>query len=258
MKNTKLKNRYYFLYEWLGILAIFLIWLVSSTIANNSYVIPSIPDTFNAFIELIGENSTYTAFGYTFYRTIVAILISIILGIFLGLLSGLFLGSRKFLKSFINLMRFVPVPCFIFIIFGLIYNLEIGSILISFIVIFPLIYESIVGGIINIDDDIKLSLRLEGLYNFNSIFKVILPLTFPYLNVAIINSIGIGIKISVMSEIILGSSRIWGIGRLIYVANSTGNFPMLFAIIFIIIIIFVIIDSVLVIFKRKIDDKYIY
>ena len=108
------------------------------------------------------------------------------------------------------------------------------------------------GGVINIDENIKNSLRLEGFYRPNSIFKVILPLTFPYLNVAIINSIGMGIKISVMSEIIVGRSSIWGIGRLIYVANQNADYPMMFAIIIIIIIIFVIIDFILSILKKKI------
>lgn len=248
--KEKYKNSWNILFEWLGILTILLIWLISSSLFDKIYL-PTIDQTFNALLNLLTLESTYEAFGLTFLRTIVAIIISIILGIIFGLLSGLFIKSRKFLKPFLNLMRFIPVPCFIFIISS-IFSPNIFSVLISYIVIFPLIYEAIVGGVINIDENIKNSLRLEGFYRPNSIFKVILPLTFPYLNVAIINSIGMGIKISVMSEIIVGRSSIWGIGRLIYVANQNADYPMMFAIIIIIIIIFVIIDFILSILKKKI------
>ncbi len=249
--KEKYKNSWNIAFEWLGILTILLIWLISSSLLNKIYL-PTISDTFNALINLLSLKSTYEAFGLTFIRTIIAIIISIILGIIFGLLSGLFIKSRKFLTPFLNLMRFIPIPCFIFIISS-IFSPNIFSIIISYIVIFPLIYEAIVGGVLNIDENIKNSLRIEGFYRANSIFKVILPLTFPYLNVAIINSVGMGIKISVMSEIIVGRSSIWGIGRLIYVANQNADYPMMFAIVIIIIVIFIIIDAILGVLRRKIS-----
>ena len=258
MQNTiKNKNRYDFIFQYLGILAIFLLWLLLSSI-NNTIFIPTIDKTFNSLIKLLSESSTYTAFGLTFYRTILAIVIALIIGIILGLLGGLFNKFNNFMKPFINLMRFIPVPCMVFIIFSVFFNaLDFGSIFITLLVIFPLIYEAIAGGIFNLDESIKLSLRLEGYYRFNSIFKVLLPSTFPYLNIAIINSLGLGIKISVMSEIILGSSRIWGIGRLIWVANQEADFPKLFSIIIIIIIIFLLIDLPLNLLKKKLNiQKY--
>lgn len=244
------KNSWNIAFEWLGILTILLIWLISSSLANKIYF-PTIGETLLALGELLTLKSTYEAFGLTFLRTIIAIIISIILGIIFGMLSGLFIKSRKFLNPFLNLMRFIPVPCFIFVISS-IFSPNIFSIIISYIVIFPLVYESIVGGILNIDENIKNSLRLEGYYRANSLFKVILPLTFPYLNVAIINSIGMGIKISVMSEIIVGRSSIRGIGRLILVANQNADFPMMFAIVLIIIVIFIVIDGILTILRKRI------
>ncbi len=246
----KTKNSWNLAFGWLGVLTILLIWFITSTVADKIYF-PTIGETFIALGNLLTLQSTYEAFGLTFARTIIAIIISIIIGIIFGLLSGLFIKSRKFLNPFLSLMRFVPVPCFIFVISSM-FSPNIFSIIISYIVIFPLIYEAIVGGILNIDENIKYSLRIEGFYRFNSLFKVILPLTFPYLNVAIINSIGMGIKISVMSEIIVGRSSIWGIGRLIYVANQNADFAMMFAIVILIILIFVLIDLLLSFFRKKI------
>ena len=248
------KDRYLFLYQWLGIGIIILIWFLTSFFVNNPYILPSIPDTFNSLIDLLKTFSTYEAFFLTFIRTLAAILISIIIGLIVGTIAGLFHKFELFMKPIVNLMRFIPIPCFIFILKPQLFEqLDFLSIIISFFVVFPLIYESIIHGINNINEDIKLSLRLEGYYKPKSIFKVLIPLSFPYLNVAIIDSVGLGIKISVMSEIIIGSSKIWGIGRLIYVANQDANFPMIFAITILIVILFLIIDLILNYLKKKLQ-----
>ncbi len=256
MDKTKkeVKNKYLFLYQRLGIGIIILIWFLTSFFVNNQYILPSILDTFNSLINLLKTFSTYQAFFLTFVRTLISILISIIIGLIIGTFAGLFHKFELFMKPIVNLMRFIPVPCFIFILKPQLFEkLDFLSIIISFFIVFPLIYEAIVHGINNISEDIKLSLKLEGYYKPNSIFKVLIPLSFPYLNVAIIDSIGLGVKISVMSEIIIGSSKIWGIGRLIYVANQNADFPMIFAVTILIIILFLIIDLILNYFKKRLQ-----
>ena len=74
---------------------------------------------------------------------------------------------------------------FVFIIFVYLpLNKLVGAIIIVFMVIFPIMYEGIKSGINNLDENIIRSLRIEGLYNFNSIFKVMIPLAFPYIIVS--------------------------------------------------------------------------
>jgi ABC-type nitrate/sulfonate/bicarbonate transport system permease component len=42
----------------------------------------------------------------------------------------------------------------------------------------------------------------------------------PYILLSIVTSLGLGMKVSIMAEIVAGGSSLAGLGRLIYVANS--------------------------------------
>lgn len=248
----KSSNKINIIFQWLGIIFIIFVWLICSNITNNIQVFPTVSSTFLALINLLKNESTYTAFGLTFLRTILAIAFSLILGIFFGVISGLNQKFQNFMSPIVKLMKFIPVPCFIVLMYSsFLSNPNLSSIILSFIVIFPIIYDSVVSGISNIDSNIIKSLKLEGLYKFNSVFKVIFPMSFPYLVLGIINSIGLGVKISVMSEIIIGSNKIRGIGRLIYSAQLDANSSQLFAIIFLVLIIFIVIDLVSLPFINK-------
>lgn len=230
-------------YQWIGILFLIILWIISSKIVDNNQVLPTFSSVFISLLNLFKTSSTYRAFSYTFLRTIIAIIISIFLGIIIGLISALNIKFKSFITPIIKLLRFVPIPCFIILLYSTFLSKpNFSSILISFITIFPIIYQSIVDGVDNIDKNIINSLKIEGLYKFNSIKNVIFPLTFPYLCLGIINSIGLGIKVSVMSEIIIGSNQIWGIGRLIYSAQVDGDNSKLFAIIILILLIFIFFD----------------
>ena len=86
----------------------------------------------------------------------------------------------------------------------------------------------------------------------NVISKVILPETFPFLLLGLTNSVALGIKVSIMSEILLGSPKIWGIGRLIYVFRINSDYAKMFAIIFLVVIVFLIIDFIMTLIKKLI------
>lgn len=112
-------------------------------------------------------------------------------------------------------------------------------------------YESFIAGHDNLSESIEMSLRLEGYYKPKSFFKVILPETFPFLLLGVTNSIALGIKVSIMSEILLNSSSLWGIGRLIYVYRINSDYASMFAIVILVIIVFLIIDVILLPIKQK-------
>jgi len=232
------------LFQSIGVMLIILMWLLASFFINNDFILPTLGTTLNTLVEILSSENFYISFAFTFLRTIISIVCALILGVLIGLLAGLFPKMYYLLNPLVSILRFIPAPCFIFLLFSLFVKMpDWAAILLSFLIIFPILYESVAKGVMNIDQSIKMSLKLEGYYKFNSIFKVIFPQTFPFLAVGIINSLGLGIKSSIMSEIIIGSSNLKGIGRLIYVYNSDGNFPALFALIIVIIFVFLIIDA---------------
>lgn len=132
---------------------------------------------------------------------------------------------------------------------------NIGSIIITSIVCFPILYESFVQGLLNVPESIQLSLRIEGYYKGKSLFKVLIPQAFPYFLLGFINSIGLGIKVSIVSEILLGTSSLWGIGRLIYVYQVEADYHKMYAIVLLIVLMFLIIDTCLGFIKMALKKR---
>ena len=55
---------------------------------------------------------------------------------------------------------------------------------------------------------------------------------------------------SIVSEILVGSDSIWGLGRLIYAYKIDANFDLMIAMTLIIVIFFAFIDLLTIVFKK--------
>ena len=112
MKNSIAKKIYFSL----GILFIFVIWIVGEATFKNSYVIPSVLDTFKALGNLFTKGHTYKVLGYTLLRLITSISICFLLGILLAVLSYKFKGFKWFIKPLITLLKTLPIAVVIILL----------------------------------------------------------------------------------------------------------------------------------------------
>ena len=235
----------------LGVFFIFVLYEIIRVLANNPILFPTLKEIFNSFINLFQNSELFLNFLITIGRTFLAIFISFIFGYLLGNIAGFFPKFHYFFHPLISIMKCIPVPCFIFVLFVYFFNRSLISILIIiFIVIFPLIYEASREGITNIDNNVILSLRIEGLYKKNSLFKVILPLSFNYVLLSLLSSIGLALKIEITAEILLNPQYTKGIGQFVYLAYSQAIYPDLYATLILIVLVFLIFDIVITILKK--------
>ena len=103
-----------------------------------------------------------------------------------------------------------------------------------------------------LDQNIINSLRLEETKGFSSLFKVLFPLASPYILLSVIQSIGLGLKIEIMAEILMGDNKNIGIGHLINNAyNHTFNYIDIYSYALLIVIVYLLIDLFLHILKEK-------
>lgn len=243
--------------ELIGVLFIIAVWEIICICINNRFIFPSVGDIFISLYEILQIPSTYSAIGESILRTFISLIISSICAFILGLIAGLFEPFKNFLKPLIYLLKLVPTPCVVyFIIVFFLKKPNVGSLIITFLIVFPIIYESFIEGLSNINDSIKLSLRLEGYYSSKSIFKVLIPEAMPYLILGFINSLGLGVKVSIMSEILIGSENLWGIGQLIRVYKIEANYSNMIALTLLVILIFIIIDILFSFVKQILKRKY--
>ena len=237
------KNNKKILLEIVGIFLLIFIYEIIALCINDNLFMPNLFTVFRGVGTLLTNTYTYEMFGESFIRTILALGISFLVAFVLGSLAGYIKSLRYLLNPLIGMMKLIPTPCIVYLIFLFLYrDLYFGSIIITFIVIFPILYESFIIGHDNINESIKMSLRLEGYSNIKSFFKVILPESSSYIYLGITNSVALGVKVSIMSEILIGSSKVNGIGTLIKTFRDNSQYDLMIALIILILIIFLIFD----------------
>ncbi|MCR5741028.1 MAG: ABC transporter permease subunit [Gammaproteobacteria bacterium] len=227
----------------LGIFLIFIIWeIISISNGYGNLVFPSIKDTFIKLFEILSKKEIYISILWTILRTLIGFISAFILAILLGVLSGNFPKFRIFLKPLITVLKSAPTAAFVFL-FLILSGSKYAPIYIVFLLSFPILYESVVGGIINISDDLIDAVKIDGASFTRSFIKVKLPLAMPYIIVGITSSFALSFKTCIMAEIISGDTN-YGLGSLItsYRNSDPANLTPIFSITFIAIVIILIID----------------
>jgi NitT/TauT family transport system permease protein len=237
----------------LGIGFVFLLWWLTSLIVKAS-VLPTFPgpeDAIPLFFSLFGEASTWLAVGGTLLRLIISFAIAFLIGSLLGVIAGVYKGFANFMRPLVITLRTLPTAAVILILIVLLRPIY-APIIIVFLIIFPISYESMATGIKNVSREVREAAKIDGASRLQSIIRIKIPLSMPYVLLGIVSSLGLGMKISIMSEIIAGSNRIAGLGRLIHLAYIEADMTRIVAISIFAIILIGLIDLGMYLAKKKI------
>lgn len=241
------------IFVFLGLLFIFFLWFVTSLLVNST-LYPGPIDTFVELFALLGNGETYLAVLGTVGRMLIAFAISFVLGAIFGTLAGYFKWFHTFLKPLILILRTLPTAAAVLILVVLL-KPAMTPIIVTCLVIFPIIYEAFVSGINNVEEPIIDSLKIDGGTGFKSYFKIYLPASASYIILAVVQSLGLGMKVSIMAEILAPSERIASLGRLINYEYQLAEIKPILAYSIIAIVIISIIDIALHIIRKKLKIK---
>jgi len=258
MKKTKpfFQKHAVIIYTVLGIGFVFLLWWIASLIIKPSLLatFPGPEDAIPLFFGLLGEASTWSAIGGTLLRLAISFTLAFAIGSLLGIIGGMHKSFRSFIRPLIVTLRTLPTAAVILILIVLLQPI-FAPIIIVFLIIFPISYESMVSGIANIDQEIIDATKLDGASRIRAIARVYVPLSTPYILLGAVSSLGLGMKISIMSEIIAGSNRLSGLGRLIHLAYIEADMTRIVAISLIAIILIGLIDLGMYFARRKLKAR---
>ena len=220
MKN---KNIIYFI---LGIIIFILLWFFISLKINSEIVFPNILTIIKKLIEIILEKSFYKDLFLSLIRVFITFILSFLLTIIFGILSGIFSSIRYMLMPIINFIRTIPtIPLILVAIIW--FDNNTVPIFVSMLVIFPIMYDAVVNGIINVDKNlIEMSLS----YNVSlktQIISLYIPSIKPYILTAVSQSMGITWKSILAAEILALPSL--GIGSKLYESHLYLDTVSLFA-----------------------------
>ncbi|MDD3170776.1 MAG: ABC transporter permease subunit [Bacilli bacterium] len=245
MKKYTIKINYWFFY---GIVFIFLLWFIASYLMDNSLVIPKISEVFSAFINMFKEKQTYLVIFNTMLRLLMTVGVSFVIALILSLISYVSSKFREFIRPLMTLMRTIPVAAIIIILLMIFGNVK-SPYIITLLIVLPIMYEAFLLSFQSIDRGITDEIKMISGVNFETIKGVYIPLIMPQIFSALVSTIGLGLKVMVMSEFIAQPNNT--IGYMMLQEKNFLEMANVFAWTIVLIIFILIVEEILKIIKLK-------
>ncbi|MFH0992949.1 MAG: ABC transporter permease subunit [bacterium] len=209
-----------------GIFAIFLVWIIAAAIIANPMLVPSPWNTARALYAILTTGWSLQAIGMTALRLVLSLLGAALLGLSAGLAAGLVPGVYRFMRPVVTVLRTVPVISIVVIIL-IIFGFDATPYIITFLMIFPLLFQATAEGVRQIDPELIDVYRLEDDTLWRGLRYCYLPLIAPSIRTAFLQSAGLGVKVLVMAEFLAQTQS--SIGNALYLAKVNLDFAKVFA-----------------------------
>lgn len=216
-----------------SILAIILLWQATSMVVNNDIIVPSIKSIILSLLDIIKDKKFLYVIGATILRSLTSFLISIFFAFLIGVLSS----QSKILYNFmIPILAFLKsVPTMAIVILALIWlSSEKAPMLIGFIVVFPILYESVIWGIQNVDSKLLDMAKLYKVKTYSIVKNIYIPSILFSINSVINSALGLNLKVVIAGEV-LGQPK-YSIGSSLQMEKLYLNTSGVFAWIIIVVI----------------------
>lgn len=210
----------------LSVFTIFCVWMIGYAIMSSPMLLPSPIDVFESMIGLFTKSKSLASMGMTLLRLALAMAIALILGGGLGILAGFKSNFSTFFQPIVSILRTVPVISIIVILL-ILFGFGLTPYLITFLMIFPLIYQAFHDGIRNIDSELIDVYKLEDNRKLTGLRYCYLPLMINEIETVLLQSAGLGIKVLVMAEYLSQTRN--SIGNALYLARVNLAYNDVFA-----------------------------
>ncbi len=184
-----------------SILAVILIWEIASIVVGNEVKIPSPQSTLKALVLIVSDKSFFTKLTNTIGRVLISFSLSFTIAVVFGVVAGFFKPFYYLLKPVLIVQRSIPTMAVILL--ALIWlNREIAPVLVGSLIVFPIIYTSVVTGIRSIDTKL---LQMTNVYKLDNKTKI-KYLYLPSIKKSLISissvAISLCIKVTIAAEVL--------------------------------------------------------
>ena len=202
------------------------VWQGVSLAVGSEILVASPARTFGALLSLLREGAFYRAVLGSLMRICAGFALALALGIALGALSFAVGWVRALVHLVVSVVRAAPVASFVILALIWISSKNL-SIFISFLMVFPIMYENMLAGLESADPKLLEMGRVFQLSRLSRIRAIYLPAAYPFLLSAARLSLGMCWKSGIAAEVI-GQPR-QSIGAELNQAKLFFNTPDLFA-----------------------------
>lgn len=237
----------------LGIIIFIFAWhVLSIVIGEDTFIFPGPFTTFKEAFKMLGDSYVYKCAFQTISRMLIGFAIALFIAVIFGIIAGNNDKVEEILRPTMTIFKSLPTATLVYLFIVLI-GARTTPILIVILVAFPILYESVVGGIRSVPTTLIEASKIDASSNLDTIFWIKIPLAIPYVIVGISSSFGLSLKIEIMAEVITGYTRS-GLGSAILAAQRSDptNMVPVFAYSLIAIVIMLLSD----LFSNRIKEKY--
>lgn len=203
-----------------------IVWQVAADCVGRPIFLVGPKETAAAFCRLIGESLFWKAVWGSTFRIAWGFFAAFFLGIFLAAISCRFPLFGDFLSPILMLMKTIPVASFV--ILALLWaGSDQLTLVVSFFVVFPVIYRNTVAGIRAADPGLLEMARVFRMKPLQIAWQIERPALAPYLVSACELALGMAWKSGVAAEVI--GTPDFSIGEKLYMAKIYFSTDELFA-----------------------------
>ncbi len=249
MKNSIFQSKYIYFIS--GIITLIFLYLCLSSF-KGGFLFPPLSKIFKCSFNLIVKENILYLYFKTLISVFVNIIICFIISILIAFINLYLKNINNLFTPFVVFLKSAPLSILI-VYFFFLFGRKSGPSIICFMVIFPIIYESIFTSLKEIDKGIELELAVTNVSKAKKFYKIYLPLIMPYLAMSLLMCIGFGVKITIMGEYLMGTPN--SLGLFIYNTKTYIEIDTLLALLFICVFLTLIIEVVARVIIRVIRRK---
>ncbi len=177
------------------------VWHIAALLIHNNIVFVGPLDVIHSLSQLIITAGFWISIAYSFFRILLGFCGAFFCGILAGSLAYRFSLLKEFLDPLVLMIKSVPIASFI--ILALIWiGSENLSILISFLVVFPVLYVNTIAGLESTDKDLLEMAAVFSIRTGGRIRCIYLPSLSPYLVSGCQVALGMSWKSGIAAEVI--------------------------------------------------------
>ncbi|MBR5474558.1 MAG: ATP-binding cassette domain-containing protein [Lachnospiraceae bacterium] len=230
-----------------------LVWQMAAVMVDNSLILVGPVETVAALVSRMGE--------FTFWQTVAGSTARIFCGFLLAFAVGFFMGAlaskvplvKDLLEPLVTLMRTVPVASLVILTLILV-GVEGLTLTISFLVVFPIIYQSTLTGFSAVDRTLVEMAQVFHLPLWKRFLYIYRPALWPVLIGGCKTALGMSWKSGVAAEVI-GTPN-FSIGAELYMAKIYFDTAELFGWTLVIILLSVCFEHVFLWIMRQLGQPF--
>lgn len=246
MRKHSLKNKKYLM---ISSSIIILLWQVIAIIIDNRVLLPSFFNVLESIIDIVVDNIFINIIYGSISRAILSFFISVCVAIILGIISYYSNFIYNLLYPIILVVKSVPTMALIVLL--LIWTSKnYAPIIIGIIIAFPIFYEVVINGLINIDERLNKLCNVYNVKRRDKILGIVLPSVILEIGKVFSSTLSLIFKVVISGEIY--SQPLYGIGSIIQIEKMNLNTNYVMAWMFIIVIIVYVFDQIVERIQNKI------